>query len=358
MVPGAAPAYVAARFIRQRPRRARTIARRLAVSFAVIATLLVPASAWAASGGCPNPASNPSLSAGLATPATGTPATVFTFSVVYADSKGCAPSWVRVAVAGVGTFTMSGSGVTYDTGVTFTHSMQLPPGTYAYSFAASTEGKTTALTSVSPASVTVTVPVTPPPTPRPTPKPTPVPTPVATPVPTSAPTGEPTAVPSAAPTAAAPGVGSPTYGPPAPSGAVGGMGAPSGGPVASQAQGQAPGASESEPGSLASFNNSGGMGSFPLLIGAWATATASGLALFLLLAPRRRRPDQPVIAEAGLTGAESPPRAPRPPAEAQILAEQVPPEEANIPRWLRPSVQAGRTSGQRGARMNTRRLDD
>ena len=100
------------------------------------------------------------------------------------------------------------------------------------------------------------------------------------------------------------------------------------------------------------------MGSFPLLIGAWATATAGGLALFLILAPRRRRPEEPVVAEAGPTGGEPPARAPRPPAEAQILAEQVPPEEANIPRWLRPSVQAGRTSGQRGARMNTRRLDD
>jgi hypothetical protein len=100
------------------------------------------------------------------------------------------------------------------------------------------------------------------------------------------------------------------------------------------------------------------MGSFPLLIGAWATATAGGLALFLVLAPRRRKPNEPVVAEAGVTGPESPARAPRPAAEAQILAEQVPPEEANIPRWLRPSVQAGRTSGQRGSRMNTRRLDD
>jgi hypothetical protein len=285
---------------------------------------------------------------------------VFTFSVVYTDTmRGCAPSWVRVAVVGAGTFTMGGGGVSYDTGVTFTFATLLPAGTHAYSFAASSGSKTTALTAVSPPAVTVTVPATPPPpTPKPTPVPTPKPTPIPTPVPTSAPTGVPTAVPTAAPTAAAPGAGSPTYGPPAPSGAVGGMGAPSGGPVASQAQGQAPGASGSEPEGLASFNNSDGMGSFPLLIGAWATATAGGLALFLLLAPRRRRPEQPVVAEAGPTGGESPPRAPRPPAEAQILAEQVPPEEANIPRWLRPSVQAGRTSGQRGSRMNTRRLDD
>jgi hypothetical protein len=100
------------------------------------------------------------------------------------------------------------------------------------------------------------------------------------------------------------------------------------------------------------------VGSFPLLIGAWATATAGGLALFLLLAPRRRKPNEPVPAEVGPPVMASRTPAARPPAEAQILAEQVPPEEANIPRWLRPSVQAGRTSGQRGSRMNTRRLDD
>jgi hypothetical protein len=176
-------------------------------------------------------------------------------------------------------------------------------------------------------------------------------------VPTAVPTDVPTSVPTAAPPVGAPGAGSPIYGPPAPSGAVGGMGAPSGGPVASQAQGQAPGASGSEAESPGSISETDGMGSFPLLIGAWATATAGGLALFLVLAPRRRKPSEPIVAEAGPIGGE-PPRAPRPAAEAQILAEQVPPEEANIPRWLRPSVQAGRTSGQRGARMNTRRLDD
>ena len=284
---------------------------------------------------------------------------MFTFSVVYADTKGCAPSWVRVAIVGAGTFAMNSGGGSYDTGVTFTFATRLPPGTHAYSFAASSGSKTTALTAVSPPSVTVTIPATPPPpTPKPTPVPTPIPTPVPTPMPTSAPTDVPTAVPTPAPLGGAPGAGSPIYGPPAPSGAVGGMGAPSGGPLGSQAQGQAPGASGSEVESPGSISHTDGMGSFPLIIGAWATATAGGLALFLVLAPRRRKPNEPVVAEAGPAGAEPPPRAPRPPAEAQILAEQVPPEEANIPRWLRPSVQAGRTSGQRGARMNTRRLDD
>ena len=280
---------------------------------------------------------------------------MFTFSVVYTDNKGCAPNWVRVAIVGAGTFPMSGGAGSYDTGVTFTFATRLPPGTHSYSFAANTGSKTTALTSVSPPSVSVTNPATsPPPTPKPTPKPTPVPTPIPTPPPTDVPTE----VQTAAPTAAAPGAGSPTYGPPAPSGAVVGAVAPSGGPVASQAQGQAPGASSSEVESPGSISNTDGMGSFPLLIGAWATAPAGGLALFLVLAPRRRKPDEPVVAEAGSPGGEPPQRAPRPAAEAQILAEQVPPEEANIPRWLRPSVQAGRTSGQRGARMNTRRLDD
>lgn len=242
MVRKAAQAYVAARSISTAPRRACTIARRLGLSFALIATLLLPMSAWAA-GSCPSPASNLSLSAGHAAPASGTTATVFTFSVTYADTKGCAPSWVRVAIVGAGTFPMNGGAGSYDTGVTFTFATVLPAGTHAYSFAASSGTQTTALTSVSPPSVTVTVPATPPP---PTPKPTPKPTPLPTPIPTPPPTDVPTEVPTAVPTAAAPGAGSPTYGPPAPSGAAGGVVAPSGGPVASQAQGQAPGASSSE----------------------------------------------------------------------------------------------------------------
>jgi hypothetical protein len=122
-------------------------------------------------------------------------------------------------------------------------------------------------------------------------------------------------------------------------------------------EGQAPGSSSGEAGGQGSFTKPDEMGSFSLLIGGWATATAGGLFLFLFLAPRRRQPE-PVLAEAGaeeFITTDTPPAPPAPAPEAE--AEQVLPEEANMPRWLRPSVQAARR-GQRGSRSGTGRLED
>jgi hypothetical protein len=269
--------------------------------------------------------------------------------VTYADTKGCAPNWVRVTIAGVGVYPMSGSGTSYDTGVTFTRTMQLPVGTHAYSFAANSGDpgaqKTTALTSVSPPTVAVTAPPTPPP-PEPTPRPTPRPTAVPTPRPTAVPTPMPTTIPSAIPSSAA--------AVPSPSIAAGSPGASSPGAVASQDQGQAPGASPSDPGGAAGFVTTDRLGSFPLLMGAWITATAGGLALFLLLAPRRRTQGEPSLAVAGhgLTTPEA--EAAPDPAQAVQQSDVVPSNEVNIPRWLRPSVQAAR----QGTRSNTRRFED
>lgn len=315
---------------------------------------MVTTATWGA-GPCSSQSHNPLLSNGRASPPSGTTVTSFTFTVTYADTKGCAPNWVRVTIAGVGVYPMSGSGTSYDTGVTFTRSMLLPVGTHAYSFAANSGDfgaqKTTALTTVSPPSVTVTAPATPPPpqpTPRPTPKPTAVPEPVPTPAPTVPSTPAPTAtnVPSPVPVGAVP--------VPAPSIAGGGTGASSPGPVASQGQAQAPGASPSEPGGAAGLVTPDRLGSFPLLMGAWITATAGGLALFLLLAPRRRTQSEPALAVAdnGPTKLEAE-LAPDPPPSAQ-QSDLVPPEEVNVPRWLRPSVQAAR----QGTRSSTRRFED
>ena len=96
------------------------------------------------------------------------------------------------------------------------------------------------------------------------------------------------------------------------------------------------------------------LGSFPLLMGAWMTATAGGLALFMLLAPRRRTQKEPAPAVAGkgvaVAEAEAPPDPPQPVQPSDL----VPPDEVNIPRWLRPSVQAAR----QGTRSNTRRFED
>lgn len=332
---------------------APAIARRLALSLAIIANLLATTATWAA-GSCSSQSHNPQLSNGRVSPAAGTTATVFTFSVTYRDTKGCAPNWVRVTVAGVGVYPMNGSGTTYDAGVVFTRALQLPVGTHAYSFMASsgTDGgqKTTALATVTPPSVTVTPVATPPPptppptpvpTPRPTlppaPKPTPRPAPVATPVPTAPPTAQPTVTPQT----------------PVPSLAPVGVVVPSQGPVASQPQAGAPGPSASEAGVPGSFVDPEQPGSFALLVGVWTAVTSGSLMLFLLLA-RRREPDEPALATAGAELAPSEGEAP--PAQPLPQAAMIPPDEVNVPRWLRPSVRAGRQG--RAPERSMRQFED
>ena len=88
------------------------------------------------------------------------------------------------------------------------------------------------------------------------------------------------------------------------------------------------------------------MDSFALVVGGWATATAGGLALFLFLAPRRRREDEPamVTPDAAVDTPEvpvPPPPGPLPPSGPVL------PDEVGVPRWLRPSVRAAR-QGQLG----------
>jgi hypothetical protein len=184
---------------------------------------------------------------------------------------------------------------------------------------------------------------TPIPTPRPTPRPTSRPTPIPTPVPTIPPTPAPTPGGSGS-------VGSPAASP------SGEPGTPSGS-AAGQGEGQVPGASGGPAGSPGSFGGPDGVGSLSLLLGAWATATLGGLALFLYLAPRRRQPHQPAYADAGAAElASASAHAPRSPAEAELSPNAIPPDEAKLPRWLRPSVQAARHD-ERGSR-GTRRLGD
>jgi hypothetical protein len=271
--------------------------------------------------------------------------------VIYSDTKGCAPNWVRVT--GVGIYPMTGSGTDYAAGATFTRSMQLPLGTHAYSFTASSgtdpAQKTTALAAVDPPSVTVTAISTPPPSPIPTPVPTPKP-PKPTPAPTVAPTAPPTATPAEPSLAGIADAGET----PIPPSSGGGNAAASEGAAASQDQAGAPGPSSSPDGAAAGFTKTEPLGSFPLLLGAWATATAGGLALFLFLAPRRRKEDEPVLAIAG-QGTIDMEVAPAPPPRTPA-SELVPPDEVNMPRWLRPSVQAARQG--RGPRSGARRAED
>jgi len=340
------------------------IVRRLALSLAILVNLLATTAAGGAT--CAG-AHTPSLSNGTASPASGTTATLFTFSVTFKDSKGCVPNRVWVAVSGVNNFDMTTSGTDFLQGVTYRVSTTLPiTGTHSYSFFA-TSGATVGTTSVTPSSVTVTAVPTPTPvptpveTPVPTPKPTPMPTPKPTPVPTPVPTTAPTIAPTAAPTPPAeatsvpqstPGTAPGTTGQgPSPS-VAGGGGAP--GPAVSPSPGgqvPVPAASSSEGSTPAIVTQTERMDSFALVVSGWATATGGGLALFLLLATRRRREEEPALAVAGEGTAAIEDVAP-PPSEPLPQSTLVPPDEVGVPRWLRPSVRAAR-QGQLGRSQRT-----
>ena len=311
---------------------------------------------------CNSPSHAITLSQGKATPGSGTTATLFTFSVKYADSAGCVPSSVTVAVSAAGTFAMTGSPGNYFAGVIFTRGVRLPVvGTHAYSFKASsgtpnTNGvKSSTLTTVVPATVVVgavSTP-TPQPTPTPTPKPTPRPTPVPTPRPTAtpsahaSPTGTGTPSPVATPTATA----WPSHHPsPTPAAA------PTTTPKGSVAGGVGgAGASSTTPGAGGVAKLDGGGPS--LMITAWTITTIGGLGLFMFLAPRRRTPLAPSAAAAMSMGTADAPPSPAPmEPEPRVSKERSSDDEANMPRWLRPSVQAARQGdGARGSRSGSRR---
>ena len=345
------------------------------------------------------------LSNGRATPGTGTTSTAVRFSVHYADSAGCAPSQVVVVVPGVGTFALSGSGSNYTTGATFSRAMSLPAGSHAYSFKATSGSghggeKTSALSSVSPSRVSIAAP-----TPRPTatpppPPPTAQPAPPATAQPappastaTAAPTARATAKPTAKPTAkaASNSPDRPNKSPIAKGGhsragsAIDGWWA---GAIQGRASlGPQPGpATPQPPDSAFEFvpelpPSLDGLGSLGVVV-SFGITTAGGLALFFILLRTRRgdtlAPPPPVTAAIpparataiassvqthatapappadSLEGADTQRASPLPPMRELIPPidydllrdpdERVGPEahEADIPRWLRPSVRAGR----------------
>ncbi len=154
---------------------------RLAIAVLLLAGLCVPASARAAG---PNELLAPSAS-----PATGTTATSFTFTVRYRSSK----EWPALSV------TASAAGKTMPlrrvsgnaTNGTWSGSARLPAGNWVVTFSA--DAKQGPDPSVTGPTLRVTAPA-PQPTPKPTPKPTPRPTPKPTPRPTPKPTPKPTPV--------------------------------------------------------------------------------------------------------------------------------------------------------------------
>jgi hypothetical protein len=141
-----------------------------------------------------------SLSAGTASPASGTTATRFTFRVTYTDNSACTPSAISVKVLGLGQFSLAYVGGNRATGATYSRTMRLPAGTWSYEFNASSGSgaghRTARFTKVNPPTVRVAAPA-PSPTPDPKPKP-PAPTPPVT-RPTTPPTPAPDPTATAAP---------------------------------------------------------------------------------------------------------------------------------------------------------------
>lgn len=318
----------------------RTIARAtgtvaLAIALAVVSwmgpsqTPLAPQAAEAAS--CRKPHAL-TLDRGAVSPGSGTVATSFRFTVRYRDSAGCGPTQVSVTVVGLGVYPMTGSGTTYTTGVTFSTTRRLPAGTWTYFFTASsgTAGGATSATlrAVSPARAVVRA--APAPTPRPTPKPTPRPA-KSTPKPATSGAQTPAA------SAVAPG---PVAGAP---GSSGGTGGPGGDATPSTSAGGAGPVDDGTP-------RAGGGAAFQLpavfrgpgsgAVGIWLIATLAGMFLFWLIMRRSRGERSLDRAAEGTQGARG--------RAAGLATADVSPEEAQMPRWRRPSLQQARQGSRYG----------
>ena len=234
------------------------------------------------------------LSGPDASPRAGTPTTTIRFVVSYHDTGGCAPSRVIVIVPGAGQATMSATGGSPSTTMTFGGSLSLPVGTWGYRFEASSgtgAGKRTA-TIDGPGTIVITSPApTPTATPKPTPTPTTRPTPPPTPKPTatSAPTPARTAVatPSERPTPSAQPTGSPRQPSPAPGGSPGPH--PSATPIGGIAiPGGASGSPPADPGTGTAGASSTGLtlpgfgidGEAAAALATWLLTTTIGVLLF------------------------------------------------------------------------------
>jgi hypothetical protein len=281
-----------------------------------------PGPAFAAS--CSNKSHKLTLTNGTVSRASGTTATSFRFSVRYTDNANCKPTQVSVTIPGVGLYPLTASSSAY-TGVTFFVSRRLPVGTWTYSFTAQSGSaggsRLVTLRSVSPSRVVVTAASA-----TPAPAPTPKPSAKATPKPTSKPGTKPTPRPSTKP-----GATPPSGAPVTPDGSAG--------PDDSDAPGGDESGKPFGPGSVDDGSGGGASGGygFPPIFHApaaaglvtWLFTTAGGLLLFAFLMRRQR--DQPrglpsVLASAFAGATDGDPAT----------------QEAHIPRWRRPSVQAGR----------------
>lgn len=261
------------------------------------------------------------IEAGTVTPATGTTATIFQFSVTVSDRAGATPTWVRLGFNGTWS-DMTPSGTTFRAGVVYHLNRTLPVGSWTYVFQARTGGTVCEDTQVGPSPVVVTVPPTPSPTPKATPKPpkatpkptraTPGPGPKSTPKPGKA-TARPTARPSESQAPGATATSGSTPGSataslvPSPDSTPSPTAAPSTpGVVAGPISGGAAG------GSATAFDDGGLLAGATNPLTVWLVTTSGGLLLFLALV-RRSRDDEAIhegaavaTADVGIAGLASP----------------------------------------------------
>jgi hypothetical protein len=343
--------------------------KRIGLSIAAGLALLLPTGLPALAASCNGASHEVALFDGEATPATVSFGAPITFSVQYSDSAGCVPTAISVTVAGVGSFDLTTAGTSYATGVTYAIALTLPAGAYPYSFSVTSGSgggvKTVGLATVNPASVVIHAPPPPPepaptatPIPAPAPKPPPPPTPrpatPAPPVPLApvppTPTATPTASASAAsatvqPTEVAPTSSEPTSMLPAPS-----------------LHDSWP-RTTITPGGVASVSAKPRDIDLavPGTVLAYLVSTGTGLAFYVFLL--RRRPVarssmgqlmvamEPAAAPASVTAplhvTPLPPMRELIPPVVDLLSDAgdtvgTPPDEVGIPRWLRPSLRAGR----------------
>ena len=371
--------------IHRQPIRFQTAKAVVLAVAAVVVILMLPTTSGSALAGNCNGSTTPLLAGGSASAGSGMPSTTITFSVRFKDSGGCPPSKVEVVVAGLGRYAMTGGGTTFQAGVTYSVAMSLPAGSWAYSFAATNgSGKrSVALTAVAPAAIVIVSPTPMPtakPTPRPTPKPTPKPTPQPKPTarPTTRPTPKPTA--NATPKATSRPPAASTPGSPATSDpGVGGSPTPTAsepGQIAvglpGDRSGDGPtglgGGIDGPPAAPAALYGSSGPGprfdpSLGIPVAAWSLTTALGVILFAAFLRRPMRRERaavgadPAGASVAVWSAMStlPSPGSNPAAAPGAVGATAPsddeannPDEASLPRWLRPTLHEQRQSRDRG----------
>jgi len=343
--------------------------------------VLLPTATPVQAASCKGASHQMTLAGGAASPATGTTATTIRFSAVYEDNAGCDPVSITVTISGVGTFPLTEAGAGPSGGTTYARSMTLPVGVRTYFFSATSgEGNgevTVQLTTVSPSSVRITAPP-PPPTPVPTPKPTPPPTPPPTPVPTPKPPPPATPPPPTAQPAAPDPPDTPA---PSPTDAAAspeprGTDAPGSGTAEPSAESSAtpePSETDAAPavpgaGPLDPDRGTASRGLAPDWLLPWMLLGVVSGGLFFVLARRRRHTDEDptlVTVTAGSSAVADAPiplvtplppmRELIPPVDPDLLreADDAPgprQDEADIPRWLRPSVRQARFQGSRYTR--------